>query len=201
MSELLTQSDEHIEKAGKALAEQIPWDKTHEDLYDNTGALTTDGKVAQAAVNRVPNPDFRAEHENGLLNALNASRVHDIDVAREAANAEKGHREYANALDKVADTHWTQVDESGDFQDGKLGVLNKRNNEYNSVSKVRRMARKLIGRSVPAPELTLDSVSDDEVREHFNQEADEQRKKANKASDEVVKSHQPWYNAHHDSEK
>lgn len=193
--------DQRIAEAGKELASQIPWEKTHEDLYDETGALTTDGRIAQAAVNRVPNPDFRAEHENGLLDALNASRVHNVDVAREAADAEKSHRDFAQALDKVADTHRTKVDESGDFQDGKLGVLNKRKNEYDSVPRVRRLARKLVGRSMPAPELTLDSVSNNEVKQYFNQEAHKQRKKANEASDEVVRSHQPWYNAHHDSEK
>lgn len=179
--------DQHIAEAGKEFANQIPWGKTHGDLYDDTGALTTDGRIAQAAVNRVPNPDFRTEHENGLLNALNASRVHDIDIAREAAEREKGNRDYARSLDKLADSPGHP--ELG--VEAKHAVLSeKRQRAYRSVSKIGRFARKLTGRPMPGEHLTLDDVSDNDARLYVQNAAEKARQRAHEAGDEVVKSYE-----------
>lgn len=194
MSETLTtpppdehELDKHIAKAGKELANQIPWEKTHEDLYDDTGALTTDGLIAAAAVNRVPNPDFRTEHENGLLNALNASRVHNIDVAREAAEKEKGGRDYAQSLDKLADSPGHQELE---VEAKHAALSEKRQKAYQSVSKIGRIARKLTGRPMPGEQLTIDDVSDEEARLYVQNAAKKERQRAFNRGDEVVKSHE-----------
>ena len=179
--------DKHIAEAGKELASQIPWEKTHEDLYDDTGALTTDGRIAQAAVNRVPNPDFRTEHENGLLNALNASRVHDVDVAREAAEKEKGGRDYARSLDRLADNPGHPELEV----EAKHAALSEKRQKANrSVSKIGRMARKLTGRPMPGEHLTLDDVSDEDARLYVQNAAKETRQRAYKAGNEVIESHE-----------
>jgi len=179
--------DKHIAEAGKELANQIPWEKTHKDLYDDTGALTTDGRIAQAAVNRVPNPDFRTEHENGLLNALNASRVRDTDVAQEAAHREKGYRDYARSLDKLADSPGHSELEV----EAKYAALSeKRQKAYRSVSKIGRIARKLTGRPMPDELLTLDDVSDEDARLYVQNAAKETRQRAYKAGNEVIKSHE-----------
>lgn len=179
--------DKHIAEAGKELASQIPWGKTHEDLYDDTGALTTDGRIAQAAVNRVPNPDFRTEHENGLLNALTASRVHNIDVAQEVAEKEKGGRDYARSLDKLADNPGHPELEI----EAKHAALSEKRQEANrSISRIGRIARKLAGQPMPGEQLTIDDVSDADARLYVQNTARKERQRAYNRGEEVIKSYE-----------
>lgn len=179
--------DRRIAEAGKELASQIPWEKTHEDLYDSTGALTTDGQIAQAAVNRVTNSDFRTDHENGLLNALNASRVHNIGIAQEAAEKEKGGRDYARSLDKLASSSGHPELEV----EARHAALNeKRQKAYRSASKVGLLARKLTGRPMPSELLTLDDISDNEAKLYVQNAAKKSRQRAYEAGEAVVKSYE-----------
>lgn len=186
--------DRYIEGAGKKLADQIPWRKTHDDLYDETGALTTDGRIAEAAVNRVTNPQFREEHENGLLNALNANRVADVNVAREAADAERHYREDAALEDRAADMYGSDSTEDG-FS--KRGAYHKKQKEASqSISNWQRRIRKLAGVVMPEDKVLFSDVTDREAIQYRRDEAHKLRKAASEASDKVVRASDPYYKTH-----
>lgn len=195
MSETLSESridlesDQNLAAAGTELANSIPREKTHEDLYDDTGALTTDGMIARAAVDRVPNPALRTEHENGLLTALDASRVNNIDIAREAAEKEAPHRDFAHSIDQHADSIVSGRSKIRPA-DKHAVLIEKRQKADSSSSTVRRIARKLTGRPEPSEQLTIDDVSDKETIDYLKRAAKIDRQRAYKAGDEVVQSYE-----------
>ncbi len=192
MSETLSRNpnelDRNIEGAGRELADQLRKDKDYNDLYDETGALSVDGEIARAAVDRVPNPDFRTEGEVGLLTALNAPRIQDVDLARKAAEAERPYRESAGALDEVASREpWPSEDPDPTFESARYKALHeKRQKLDDAASMLGRIASKVTNRPTPGDKLTIDDVSDYETVRSLKNAAKNDRIKASQASDEVI---------------
>lgn len=192
MSETLSRNPDELGKnitvAGSELADQLRTDKDYNDLYDETGALSVDGEIARAAVNRVDNPDFRTEEEKGLLSALNAQRVMDTDLARKAAEAERPYRESASALDKIAlGKPWLGEESDPYFESARRKALYEKRKEFDdSASMLGRIASRVTNMPTPGDKLTIDDVSDRETRRSLERAAKKERVKANQASDEVI---------------